>query len=238
MTGPTRGILWDFDGTLAYRTGLWSDMLVDCLDAEATDHGCAADAFRTALSEGFPWHAWETPHPPWATDEWWPPMVRVLERAFLNAGIEPALAARAAARARAEYLHPERWRLFPETLPVLDRLRGLGWRHVIVSNHVPELPELVDLLGMTDRFEAVFTSAATGYEKPHPEAFALGRAALGDPDVLWMVGDNPRVDVDGAERAGIPAILVRSHAPDRRSAPDLLGVDAFVLKREPAPRRS
>jgi putative hydrolase of the HAD superfamily len=58
--------------------------------------------------------------------------------------------------------------------------------------------------------DALVAAARTGYEKPHPEAYAAGRAAAGDPDELWMVGDNPVADVAGAEAANIPAILVHT----------------------------
>jgi putative hydrolase of the HAD superfamily len=58
-------------------------------------------------------------------------------------------------------------------------------------------------------FDAIVTSAATGYEKPHPAMYAHARELAGDADVLWMVGDNPVADVEGARRAGIPAVLVR-----------------------------
>jgi putative hydrolase of the HAD superfamily len=80
---------------------------------------------------------------------------------------------------------------------------------VILSNHVPELEGIVEALGLSNVIDAVVNSARTGYEKPHPEAYAAGRAAAGDPDELWMVGDNHVADVAGAEAAGIRAILVR-----------------------------
>jgi putative hydrolase of the HAD superfamily len=80
-------------------------------------------------------------------------------------------------------------------------------------------------LGLAPHFEAVFTSAETGFEKPHPEAFARARGALGDPAVIWMIGGNPTADVAGAQTAGIPAILVRGERDDAvelRALPELL----------------
>ena len=129
----------------------------------------------------------------------------------------PEVARRAATHASRHYLELEHWEVFADTIPVLTALRAEGWRHAIVSNHVPELPELVDALGLTHLFDAVLTSGLTGYEKPHPEAFARGRHALGEPAELWMVGDNPTVDVEGADREGIRAILVRTAERARRS---------------------
>ena len=74
--------------------------------------------------------------------------------------------------------------------------------------------------------------AETGYEKPHSEAFSLARMAAGNPATIWMVGDNPKADIAGAEAAGIPAILVRrdeTEADDvSRRVRDLHDVERFL----------
>jgi putative hydrolase of the HAD superfamily len=226
----SRGILWDFDGTLARRTGFWSDLLVQLLDAESPDHGYQATQFRDAMRTGFPWHDWERPHPDVVTSErWWSELGQVIARVLIEAGIDPAVAQKAAAGAARQYLELERWEVYPDTVPVLTTLRSEGWRHAIVSNHVPELPELVEALGLADLFDAILTSGLTGYEKPHPEAFARGRKALGNPDELWIVGDNPKVDIEGAERAGIRGILVRTSANESGGERDLYAA-AEVLR--------
>jgi putative hydrolase of the HAD superfamily len=129
-------------------------------------------------------------------------------------GVAPDVAVLAAARVRTQYCRPDRWLLFPDTVPALDQLSGLGWRHVLLSNHVPELGEILAGLGLDCRFEAVLNSAFTGFEKPHPRAFALALASAGQPRVAWMIGDNPVADVGGAIAAGLRAILVRTSPPD------------------------
>jgi putative hydrolase of the HAD superfamily len=48
----------------------------------------------------------------------------------------------------------------------------------------------------------VFTSAATGYERPNPRAFEIALEACGWPSESWMVGDNPIADIAGAEPSG------------------------------------
>lgn len=62
---------------------------------------------------------------------------------------------------------------------------------------------------MDDLFEDIITSAATGWEKPHPEMFRYALDRVANPDTVIMVGDNPEADVAGAQRMGIPALLVR-----------------------------
>ena len=98
-----------------------------------------------------------------------------------------------------------------------------------MSNHVPELQDIVEGLRLAELIDESLSSAVTGYEKPNPKAFALGREAAGDPDEIWMVGDNPHADVLGAESVGIPAILVRSDDESlARRCHDLRGVPSLL----------
>jgi len=166
-------VLWDFDGTLAERPGMWRACLVETLDADEPGHTVFPDALIPFLRDGFPWHHPEDPHPDLCTPEaWWNAVGALLARAYEGVGIAPARAAELAALARTRYVDPAvGWRLFDDTIPALESLATRGWRHVVVSNHVPELPAIVEGLGLSRLVGQVFSSAVTGYEKPHPEAF-------------------------------------------------------------------
>lgn len=113
-------------------------------------------------------------------------------------------------------------------MPALQALSGAGWRHVIVSNHVPELEQLVADLGLAAHFEAVVTSALVGYEKPHPEIFRIATALTGTGRTV-MVGDNPVADVEGARSAGLEAHLVRRTDDRYPSHPDLGSLVASLI---------
>jgi putative hydrolase of the HAD superfamily len=210
-----RGILWDFDGTLAIRPGLWKATLMEILDEHEPGHDVRLEQVRSGLQNGFPWHRPQEAHPHLNDPEaWWRSVNGLVARAYEGAGVPPARAAELAVLVRERYVDPSRgWRLVEGAREALDRLAAAGWRHAILSNHVPELPRIVDGLGIRDRFVAVLTSASMGYEKPHPRTFELGRLALGDPQDVWMVGDNPEADVAGAEAVGIKGLLVQH--PDR-----------------------
>ena len=78
----------------------------------------------------------------------------------------------------------------------------------------PELPELIDRLGLRDLITAVHCSARTGVEKPHPQAFETVFAQFPGARAGWMIGDSWRADVQGALAVGLRAILVRSKHPD------------------------
>jgi putative hydrolase of the HAD superfamily len=229
---PNRVVIWDFDGTLAYRSGLWSDCLVDILDEELPGHGHGREVFRPAMQRGFRWHDWESEHPRIENpDDWWLPVTAIAAGAFRDAGYPPDEADRLAARLRETYLRRTHWARFEDSLAALELLRADGWRTVILSNHVPELPELIAHLGFDRFIDAVFNSAVTGFEKPHPRAYRDTLEALGRPRPVWMVGDQPRADVEGAEAAGIPAILVRTDAPSRRRAATALEAARHIVER-------
>lgn len=229
-----RVLIWDFDGTLAHRrseTG-WSILLAEALDAEDPGHGHSADTFRPHLRDGFPWHRPDVPHPELCEPEaWWASVQPVLGRAYEAAGYDRARALELAEAARRLYVDPGvGWALFDDTLPALERLSQAGWAHAILSNHVPELRQIVAGLGLDDVIAEVSCSAETGYEKPHPQAFAAVLDRL-RPAAAWMVGDNVVADVLGAEAVGIPAVLVRR--PDLRAAryaDSLTDVDAFLVE--------
>ncbi len=201
MTAPKTAI-WDFDGTLGHRRhGTWAECLLEVLDVQEPGHRWAFPEMFTALATGFPWNAHQEPHPQLSDpDVWWDHITRVVSKALTRLGISHPAAV--AAATRDAYTDPAAWSLYPQTLRVLDRLTAHGWTHVLLSNHVPELPELLSALGIDTRFQAVINSAASGYEKPHPQAFQLARAAAGPARRLVMSGDNPQAVAAALHTAG------------------------------------
>lgn len=214
-----RYLVWDFDGTLAHRPGQWSGTLHKILDAEFPGLPATFEDFRPHTRAGFPWHTPETPClPPHTADAWWQALHPVFTRAFEGCGkLCTEDAQRLAAKVRDEYLRLEEWRLFEDTIPALTALSAEGWSHVVLSNHVPELEDLITALGLTPHFEAIFNSARTGYEKPHAQAYAQVCAAFPGASQYVMVGDNIIADVHGARAAGWPAVLVRNEDPKEPS---------------------
>ncbi len=215
-----RYLVWDFDGTLVQRPGQWSGTLHKILTEEFPHLPATREDFRPHTSANFPWHAPDTPRiPPHGDDEWWQALHPVFARAFESCGkLCEADAQRLAGRVREAYLRLDERQVFDDTVPALKALTAEGWTHVVLSNHVPELEKLIDALGLAPYFEAVFNSAKTGYEKPHPEAYGRVRAALPRATRLVMVGDNVVADVRGARAFGWPAILVRNPDPDEPNA--------------------
>ena len=210
-------LVWDFDGTLGhYHGGLWSGIVREIL-LEETGQSPPVETIRVHLQDGFPWNRPMEPHPHLNDPEvWWSAARGPIAKAICAGGVEPGRAAQLAPRLREKYLDPSRWRLFDDALPTLAALSVAGWTHVLLSNHVPELPAIAASLGVSSHMAMMFNSAATGYEKPHPQAYANVRAALPQCETFWMIGDNCDADVLGAEAAGFSAILVRRPDPRAR----------------------
>jgi putative hydrolase of the HAD superfamily len=211
---PDRYLVWDFDGTLATGEGHWPGALCAVIRRARPDLGITPDDIRPHIQTGFPWHAPEVVRPACSADEWWAALSPLFVRAYRAcAALDEAEAVRLAEGVRTEYLAPQRWRLFDDVRPALTALRARGWRHLVLSNHVPELPRIMERLGLHELIEASFCSADIGAEKPHRSTFETVFARYPRARAGWMIGDSWRADVEGARAVGLRAILVRtSHA--------------------------
>lgn len=208
-------LLWDFDGTLGYREGgAWTASLLATVRRLAPGRPLTLAQLQPYTRAGFPWHMPERPHHDLDTSAaWWDALNPVFVRAYRGVGFDPTEAESLARQVRETYLDPAHWRRTEGALAVLDALQASGWQHAMLSNHVPELSELLDHLDLTRYFVRVFNSAEIGYEKPNPAAFEGVTAAFPDGAVRWMIGDSFRADIEGAARAGIPGILVHREDP-------------------------
>jgi len=223
-------IFWDFDGTLV-EGPRWSKIMLRVLDNNYPDHGITIEQIRAFLHEGFPWHNPEKSHPELTNpDVWWSFLENLLARVYRGIGYNTDESNQLAQMAHLLMLEPESYLLFEDTLTTLQRLSERGWRHVILSNHYPELPNILGMLPIKEYIYECHSSAITGYEKPHPEAFRLALEKVSYPKKVWMVGDNLKADVRGAEAAGIPAILVRQPPNEdvKFYAKDLLGAAEII----------
>lgn len=131
--------------------------------------------------------------------------------ALRAAGVEAAWEELLAAGALLDewYMHPDRWEVFPDVVPVLDEAHRRGLQQGIISDWGPDLLPLLHQLDLTRRLDFVIASAVTGYAKPSMEIFrhALARAQLPAEQCLY-VGDTYLQDVIGARAAGLRPVLI------------------------------
>jgi putative hydrolase of the HAD superfamily len=124
-----------------------------------------------------------------------PGLVEAVDRAFAEAILERPPA------------------LDEEATPVIEALRRDGYKLGLLSNTamsggpvLRRLPRLRDLLPL---FDVLVFSDEVCLSKPNPRIFALTLERLGaSPEESVFVGDNPVMDVAGAQAAGIFAVQI------------------------------
>lgn len=220
-----RAVVYDFHRTLALppEGTIWRRSLL----AELPPGGIDAAELGRVLEAGFPWAdpAVRRAHADQAAARAF--FVALLTAAARSAGAGPHTAGAAAERAYDRVSHPRESNvLYPETRDVLRAVQEAGLRQIVLSNHVWELPEMCQGLGIVPPLEQVLSSARLGVEKPHPDAYAAAiSAAAVRPAEILFVGDTYETDVAGPLRSGMRTLLVRRPHPDAPAyADDLRGV--------------
>ncbi len=116
---------------------------------------------------------------------------------------------------------------FPGLTEAMDGLAALGAKFAVCTNKRTDLSlQLLDALGLIERFSAVVGADAVQQRKPHPEHYeaAVARAG-GTVRRSVMIGDTV-ADVGAARGAGAPVIVVRFGYCD--GACETLGADAIL----------
>ncbi|MGH2681692.1 MAG: HAD family hydrolase [Actinomycetota bacterium] len=119
------------------------------------------------------------------------------------------------------------YRLHPDVIPTLDRLRDADVLLGVISNFEEWLERLLETLGVTTYFPIRVISGIEGVEKPDPEIFriALERGGVAAGESVY-VGDHPFFDIQGAEEVGMQAVLI-----DRRGRyPEAEGIRITSLE--------
>ena len=136
-------------------------------------------------------------------------MAPTFEKVFRGLGCSPAVAKRCAEKVGPTYLDRRSWKVFPDVFETLGTLESQGWTHWILSNHVPELEDIVEDLGLMAWISKVITSGLTGFEKPNPRAYSVAIDQASKYEAVWMIGDSFTCDYEGPRKVGIPSVLVR-----------------------------
>jgi putative hydrolase of the HAD superfamily len=102
------------------------------------------------------------------------------------------------------------WRVVePDTGDVLRALRRHGLTLAVISNADGRVEADLERAGLRSHFTAVIDSHVVGVEKPHPAIFNLALERIGAlPETAVYVGDVFSIDVLGARRAGLDAVLI------------------------------
>lgn len=132
---------------------------------------CGQNDLSEYLTTNFPWYRHEFSHQEYLNNlTWWEYVNTLFEYALISNGINKVIASELAKQVRNEYLDIDQWSLFEDTKRNLDKSISEGHTNYILSNHTPELSDLVNGLNIQDYFVKVITSAHVGYEKPNKKS--------------------------------------------------------------------
>jgi phosphoglycolate phosphatase len=121
-------------------------------------------------------------------------------------------------------------RLYPGTLPLLDRFIAAGWGLAVCTNKLEGLSrQVLAALEVEDRFVAICGGDTFANRKPHPgHLLNTIKAARAKRKQAVMVGDS-RTDLDTARAADVPFVGMSygyTPVPMAELAPDIL-LDSF-----------
>lgn len=103
----------------------------------------------------------------------------------------------------------EKWKDYPDTRPLLEDLSDRDIEVGLISNATNLARKVLRRLDLERYFDPIVISSEIGHRKPSQEIFdeALDQAGAA-PSRSIYIGDKPAVDILGAKRAGMNAILI------------------------------
>jgi len=99
--------------------------------------------------------------------------------------------------------------LFDDVVPALTDLKKRGLILGLISNVDRDITSLLNEVGLSSLMQVVVTSQEAGVNKPNLGIFqeALRQAGIQAPEAIY-VGDQYRIDVVGANEAGMKGVLL------------------------------
>lgn len=207
-------IIWDFDGTLAYhKLGYFYETIIKVLDEHEPGHNIGRNELCNLLKGLLPWHKPMESHFNLSdAKDWWKAVEGAFTYSLMELGYKKKCSLKLARLTHEIYIEPANFLLYDDAIDTLAYFNERGWKNIILSNNIPDLPQIVEKIGLSRLIYECISSANIGYEKPNPEAFRYALNVAGNPKHVWMVGDSLETDIIGAQAVNIKAVWV--HCPE------------------------
>lgn len=207
-----RAVFFDVGNTLVYPHPSVSEVCRRVLADEGHVHDLSAIDAYMPLVDAYYEDAYRADDTFWtseeATSSVWVGMYSLLCREL---GIEED-AERIARRVYDEFGRADRWCLYSDVRPALERLRDRGILTGIISNWDRRLTRVLTGLGLGEVLDDIVSSADVGLHKPDPRMFTLACDRLGvRPRDAAHVGDHHYADLLGARAVGMHGVLIDRH---------------------------
>lgn len=213
MTGsPLRAVFFDVGNTLLYASPSVSEVCRRVLEDAGHRHDISVIDSYMPLVDAYYEERYAEDDAFWTDEERttsvWIGMYSLLCREL---GIEDE-AVTIARRVYDEFGRPDRWALYDDVRPALERLRRRGLAVGIISNWDSRLAGILNGLGLGDVLADIVSSADVRLHKPDPRIFELACERIGVlPGHAAHVGDHHYADYLGASALGMTAVLIDRH---------------------------
>jgi putative hydrolase of the HAD superfamily len=159
-----------------------------------------------------------------AEREWWAVLVR---RVVEQNGLTALAGSRFGAFFADLYEHfttADAWTTFGDARPALERLKKAGLVVGLITNYDTRVYQVLDALGLSTLLDSVTIPAVAGAAKPARAIFdyALRQHGIAAQHAVY-VGDEIGDDYDGAQGAGMRAVLIDREGKSKREGISSVG---------------
>ncbi|HCJ58219.1 HAD family hydrolase [Lutispora sp.] len=93
---------------------------------------------------------------------WWIHAQKIFIAIYKKLNIPESKAIFYAEKVRYEIIKPDEYILYDDTIEMLDFFKSEGYANIILSNHIPELHDIVEKLGLINCIEDCISSESVG----------------------------------------------------------------------------
>jgi putative hydrolase of the HAD superfamily len=99
--------------------------------------------------------------------------------------------------------------LYQDVIPALTEIKNKGLISGLISNVDKDVTTMLQKLQIKSLLDVVITSQDVGFTKPNPEIFkaATKKAGIEASEAIY-IGDQYKIDVVGANNAGLSGVLL------------------------------
>ena len=220
-----KAIFWDSDGTLLYGNESFKSSLMRAFDEFG--YSIKEDAARDFMRGVCSWYVPEKDHSDKNGEEWWEELLENIRMFCKSEGVAEADIEPVCTSFRENVVKFE-YEAYADAKQVLRYFKERGYENYIISNNFPELGEVFKRLGLDDEIAGYFLSASIGYEKPRREIFEYAISVAGNPEIKYMVGDNPIADYQGGLDAGMMPVLVHNRKDGLKCCEELKELPTII----------
>ncbi len=213
-----KAIFWDCDGTLVRDNESFKCSLLRAF--RKFGYSVSEEAVKSFLKGACSWNKPEEDHGDANGEEWWQRLLGGMRVFCEEQGVSREDAAAVCKAFRRNVVSYE-YEAYPDAKKVLRYFSEKGYKHYIISNNFPEIREVLIRVGLDEEIAGYFISASVGYDKPRKEMFEYALEAAGNPEVRYMIGDNPVADYEGGLNAGMKPVLVHKRVEGKMCCAEL-----------------